>query len=123
MALSSIEVEYMTTSLASCEAIWLHKMLSGLFGLEMGPIVIHCENQSCIKLSENLVFHDRSKHIEIRCHFIRDRVQRGVVRLQYISTDEQVVNILTKPLVKGKFVFYRDKLGVVQNSFLARREC
>jgi hypothetical protein len=74
----------MAVSLASCEAIWLRKMLTGLFGLEMGPMVIHCDNQSCIKLFENPVFHDRSKHIEIRYHFIRDRVQRGVVRLQYI---------------------------------------
>jgi hypothetical protein len=45
------------------------------------------------------------------------------VKLQYISTDEQVADILTKPLVKGKFVFFRDKLGVVQNTFLAKREC
>jgi hypothetical protein len=62
--------------------------------------VIYCDNQSCIKLSENPVFHDRSKHIEIIFHFIRDMVHRGVVKLQYISTDEQLVDILTKPLVK-----------------------
>jgi hypothetical protein len=72
---------------------------------------------------ENPVFHDRSKHIEIIYHFIRDRIQKGAVKLQYISIDEQVVDILTKPLVKGKFVFFRDKLGVVQNTFLAKREC
>jgi hypothetical protein len=75
----------MAASLVSCEAIWLRKMLTGLFGLEMGPTV-DCDNQSCIKLSENPVFHDRSKHIEIKYHFITDRVRRGVVRLQYIST-------------------------------------
>jgi hypothetical protein len=50
--------------------------------------MIYCDNQSCIKLSENPVFHDRSKHIEIRYHFIRDYVQRGAIELQYISTDE-----------------------------------
>jgi hypothetical protein len=69
------------------------------------------------------IFHDRSKHIEIIYHFIRDRIQKGAVKLQYISTDEQVADILTKPLEKGKFVFFRDKLGVVQNTFLAKREC
>jgi hypothetical protein len=53
---------------------WLRKMLVGLFGQETAPTVIHCDNQSCIKLSENPVFHDRSKHIEIRYHFIRDWV-------------------------------------------------
>jgi hypothetical protein len=49
-------------------------------------------------------------------------IHKGAVKLQYVSTDEQVANILTKPLVKGKFVFFRDKLGVVQNTFLSKRE-
>eukprot|EP01018_Ginkgo_biloba_P017975 Gb_10802 [translate_table: standard] len=59
-------------------------------------MMIYCDNQSCIKLSKNPVFHDRSKHIEIRYHFIRDYVQRGAVEIQYISTDEKVADILTK---------------------------
>jgi hypothetical protein len=67
----------MAASQASCEAIWLHKLLVGLFGHELRPTVIHCDNQSCIKLSKNPVFHDRSNHIEIIYHFIRDWVQRG----------------------------------------------
>jgi hypothetical protein len=58
VALSSAEAEYMAASQASCEAIWLRKMLVGLFDQEMSPTVIHCDNQSCIKLSENPVFHD-----------------------------------------------------------------
>jgi hypothetical protein len=70
MALSSTEAEYMAASTASCEAIWLCKLLAGLFDQELDPTVIYCDNQSCIKLSENPVFHDRSKHIEIRYHFI-----------------------------------------------------
>jgi hypothetical protein len=65
--------------------------------------VILCDNHSCIKMTENLVFHDRSKHIEIRYHFIRDMVQRGALKLQYISTDEQVDDVLTKPLSRVKF--------------------
>jgi hypothetical protein len=64
----------MVASMASCEAIWLCKFLTGLFGQELEPTVIYCDNHSCIKLSENLVFHDRSKHIEIIYHFIRDRI-------------------------------------------------
>jgi hypothetical protein len=74
-------------------------------------------------LSENPVFHDRSKHIEIKYHFIRDVVQRGAVKLQYIRTDEQVADILTKPLSRLKFVYFRDKLGLVENVSLAEREC
>jgi hypothetical protein len=78
----------MAASQASCEAIWLHNWSVGLFSRELSLMVIHYDNQSCIKLSENPVFHDKSKHIKIRCHFIRDWVQRGEVQLQYILTDE-----------------------------------
>jgi hypothetical protein len=111
VALSSIEVEYMETILASCEAIWLRTLLMGLFTQVLNTTVIHCDNQSYIKLSKNLVFHDRSKHIEIRYHFIRDYVHKRSVKLQYVPTGEQIADILTKPLVKGKFVYFRDKLG------------
>ena len=69
------------------------------------------------------MFHDKSKHIEIRYHFIRDYVQRGAVELQYISTDEQVAGILTKSLGRGKHIHFRDKMGVVKDTFLDKREC
>jgi hypothetical protein len=68
------------------------------------------------------MFHDRSKHIGIIFHFIMDCVHKGAVKLQYVPTGEQVEDILTKALIKGKFVFFRDKLGVVQNTFLVKRE-
>eukprot|EP00253_Pinus_taeda_P014612 PITA_14612 len=72
--LSLAEAEYMAASLASCEAMWLRKMFFGLFGQALRPLVIYCDNQSCVNLTENPVFHDRSKHIEIKYHFIRDYV-------------------------------------------------
>ena len=113
----------MASNLATCEAIWIWKLLVGLFGQELETTVIHCDNHSCIKLSKNPMFHEKSKHIEIIFHFIRDYVQKGTVKLQYVPTGEQVADILTKILMKDKFVFFRDKLGVVQNTFLAKREC
>jgi energy-converting hydrogenase A subunit M len=64
-------------------------------------------------MTENLVFHDRSKHIENRYHYIRDMVQRGAIKLQYVSTNEQVADMLTKPLSCVKFEHFRDKLGIV----------
>eukprot|EP00253_Pinus_taeda_P024512 PITA_24512 len=123
LALSSAEAEYMAASLASCEAIWLRKMLFGLFSQPLRPSVIYCDNQNCIKLTENPVFHDRSKHIGIKYHFIRDYVQKGAVKLEYISTDEQVAYILTKALPRGKHVYFKDKMGVVRNTLLDKREC
>ena len=65
IALSTAEAEYIVACSASCEAIWLRKLLTSLFDLEMEATTILCENQSCIKMTENHVFHDRSKHIEI----------------------------------------------------------
>jgi hypothetical protein len=74
MALSSVEVEYMAVSQATCEAIWMRKILVGLFGSHLDPTVIYCDNKSFIKLSINPVFHDRSKHVDIQYHHLRDCV-------------------------------------------------
>jgi hypothetical protein len=113
ISLSTAESEYIVACSASCEDIWLRKLLIGLFYLEMRATAILCDNQRCIKMTENLVFHDRSKHIEIRYHFIHDMVQRGALKLQYISMDEQVADVMTKPLSRVKFEHFRDKLGIV----------
>jgi hypothetical protein len=75
--------------------------------------VILCDNQTCIKMAKNLVFHDKSKHIEIWYHYIRDMVQTGTIKLQYVGIDEQVADVLTKPLSRVKFEHFRDKLGIV----------
>ena len=63
---------------------------------------------------ENPVFHDKSKHIEIKYHYIRYMVQRGAVKLQYVATDEHIANVLTKPLARVNFEYFRENLGVLQ---------
>ena len=63
---------------------------------------------------ENPVFHDKLKHIEIKYHYIRDMVQRGAVNLQYVVTDEQIADVLNKPLSKVNFEYFMEKLGVLQ---------
>ena len=88
-------------------------MLSGLFDLQLEATWIYCDNQSCIKLSENPVFHDKSKHIEIKYQYIHDMVEKGVVELLYIATEQQIADVLTKPLSRLKLEYFRDKLGVV----------
>ena len=71
MALSTTEAEYV---IACCEVVWLRKLLFDIFDLHLDATCIYCDNQSCVKLSENLVLHDKSKHIEIKYHYIRDMV-------------------------------------------------
>ena len=80
----------------------------------MEETLILCDNQSCIKMTENPVLHDKSKHMEIQYHYIHDMVQRGSIKLQYVSKDEQVVDVLTKILSHVKFEHFRDKLGIVR---------
>ena len=69
----------------------------------MDATEISYDNHSCIKLKENPMFHDKSNNIEITYHYIRDMVQRGVMKLQYVPTEKQVVDVLTKPLSRVKF--------------------
>eukprot|EP00253_Pinus_taeda_P024968 PITA_24968 len=107
----------------ACEAIWMWKILVGLFGQRMDPTVIYCDNQSRIKLSENPVFHDRSKHIDIQYHHLRDCVVKRIMFLLYVSTEEDNADILTKAFSKCKFDFHIDRIGVIDNPFLVEREC
>jgi hypothetical protein len=123
VALSTAEVEYIALSVAVREVVWLRKLLTYLFDHEMDPTIIHYDNQSCVKLSDNPVFYDRSKHIEIKYHYIKDMVQRKAVHVQYLPKHEQIADMFTKPLAKTKFEYFRERLGLVENAFLAEREC
>ena len=80
VALSTVEVEYIVACSYNNKALWLRKILARLFDFKLEVACIFCDNQSFVKLSENLVFHDKSKHIKIRYHYIRDMAQRGIVR-------------------------------------------
>eukprot|EP00253_Pinus_taeda_P031167 PITA_31167 len=122
VALSSAKAEYMEASLATCKAIWMRKILVGLFKSHLEPTLIYCDNQICIKLSTNPLFHDRSKHIDIRYHHIRDCVQRRIMLLSYIPTEDQDVDILTKVLTRRKFKYHRGRIGVADNPYLVERE-
>ena len=89
--------------------------------MELDTTIILYAKMSCIKMADNVVFHDKSKHIEIRYFYIRDMVQKGAIKLQYVSTNEQVADVLTKPLSRVKFEYFCDKLGVVRKD-LPRKE-
>ena len=81
MALSTTKVEYIAYFSAICEALWIRRLLSYFINIKLEVTCKLCDNQSCVSLFENLVFNDKSKHIEIKYHYIRDMVQRGVVKL------------------------------------------
>eukprot|EP00253_Pinus_taeda_P032085 PITA_32085 len=93
------------------EVVWLRKLLSDLFENPLSPTVISCDNQSNIKMSEDPVFHAMTKHINNKYHYIGSL--DGIVKLQYVPTDEHVADVLTKSLPNKKFEYLRSMLGLV----------
>lgn len=112
VALSSCEAEFMAATAAACQAIWLKKLLGQITGKETGPVTIFIDNKSAIDLAKNPVFHGRSKHIDIRYHFIRECVEKGDILVKHVRTDEQRADCLTKALTTAKFERMRKLLGV-----------
>ncbi|PWA75384.1 ribonuclease H-like domain, Reverse transcriptase, RNA-dependent DNA polymerase [Artemisia annua] len=112
VALSSCESEFMAATAAACQALWLKRLLSELTGLEEKRITLRVDNVSAIALVKNPVFHGRSKHIDIRYHFIRECVENGHINVEHVSGELQRADILTKALPRLKFTTMRQMLGV-----------
>jgi hypothetical protein len=115
--LSSCEAEYIAAATAVCQGIWLSRLLTEFKGeVEADPFTLKIDNQSAIQLSRNPVFHDRSKHIDTKFHFIRQCVEEGRVNLEHVDTGSQLADILTKSLGRDHFVELRTRLGLVKIS-------
>lgn len=102
----------MAATAAACKGIWLKNVLSQLTDDCLGPVILYIDNKSAIDLAKNPVFHGRSKHIDIRYHFIRERVESGEIILRHIPGDSQRADMLTKALSTVKFERMRKLLGV-----------
>jgi hypothetical protein len=112
VALSSCESELMAETQAAKEAVWLSKFLAQVLHQDQVAVVIHCDNQGAIALAKNDQFHARTKHIDIREKWVREAVAAKKVTLEYIPTNLQLADGLTKPLPKDKFNFFRAAIGV-----------
>ena len=110
VALSSTEAEYMAASSAAQEAVHL-RLLMGTLGFDQeGPTTILEDNQGCIAMSANPISHKRTKHIDVRYHFVRERVATGAIKLDFVETKKQLADILTKPLLKARVERIRNRL-------------
>jgi len=115
VALSSAEAEYMALAHAAKEAIWLRTLLSELGYPFSSPSPIHCDNHSTITLAKDPTFHARSKHIDIRHHFIRDHIENEDLITPYVATNDNVADILTKGLARPKHDSFVHILGLDSN--------
>lgn len=111
-ALSTSEAEYVAATTSACQAVWLRRLLADFGQEQKSATVIYCDNNAAIAMAKNPAFHGRTKHIDLRHHFIRDLVSSEQIVLKFCSTNEQVADILTKALSYEKHVYFRTKLGV-----------
>ena len=112
VALSSSEAEYVAMTDAMKEANFLRQLLADMTNSERQVVRLYADNQSAIKLSENPCHHKRSKHIDIRYHFIRSEIADNIVNVEYIPTNDNVADMFTKPLSKTKLLNFRMIYGV-----------
>ncbi|XP_074356465.1 uncharacterized protein LOC141696184 [Apium graveolens] len=105
----------MAATAAACKSIWLQNVLSQITGEAVSPVIIYVDNKSAINLAKNPVFHGRSKHIDVRFHFIRECIERGEIEIKYIASDFQRADIMTKALCVAKFEKMRKLLGVLES--------
>ncbi|XP_058222244.1 uncharacterized mitochondrial protein AtMg00810-like [Rhododendron vialii] len=109
---SSAEAEYRAMASTTCELLWLHTLLHNLAVPLSSPITLHCDNQAALHIARNPIFHERSEHIEIDCHLIRERVQQGLLHLQHIASADQLADVFTKALGVDHFRILTSKLGI-----------
>ncbi|GJY61428.1 retrovirus-related pol polyprotein from transposon TNT 1-94 [Tanacetum coccineum] len=115
LAISTTEAEYVSAGKACQQALWMKQALVD-YGIRLDDIPIMCDNKGAIDLSKNPVQHSRTKHIEIRHHFLRDNVQKGNITIEKVSSEDNIADILTKPLKRESFNYLRLGLGMMEQN-------
>ncbi|CAG7639035.1 unnamed protein product [Allacma fusca] len=112
VSLSSTEAEYIALTSGAREIVWLRSFLEEMGYPQKGPTSILVDNQSAIRLTKNPEMHARTKHIDVRFHYVRELEANQLVHVEYVPTEDQLADSLTKPLLKGKLQHKRNRLGI-----------
>lgn len=112
VARSSTEAKYHALTHMSIELLWIHSLIKKLKLTHPHTPIPWCDNNGTRSLVQNVVFHARTKHIEIYVHFIRDKVEKGELDVRYVSTDDQLADLLTKLLTGSRMTFLLSKLNL-----------
>ena len=99
-------------ALATCELIWLKHLLQELRYGKDEQMKLICDNQAAIHISSNLIFHERTKHIEVDCHFIKEKIASGCMTTSFVNSKNQLADIFSKPLRGPRIKYMCDNLGV-----------
>lgn len=112
MARSTVEAELRSLAMTVCEVMWLKKLLKELGLKDLGSTPIYYDNQAALAIAANPVHHEKTKHVKIDCHFIRDKAIEGHISPRYVSTSSQIPDVFTKVLTIEQHQFLLHKLGV-----------
>jgi uncharacterized OsmC-like protein len=113
VTLSTTEAEFVAAAACACQCLWLKNVLIHLQVMDDEKILIHCDKSSSIKLTKNPILHGRCKHIDVRFHFLRDLAKDNVIELVHCKSQDQIADIMTKPLKFEAFSKLRNSLGIV----------
>ena len=111
VARSSAEAEYRAMALASCEVTWLRTLLKDMGITDLPPTMLKCDNQAALAIAANPVLHERTKHVEIDCHFVRDKVAAGEIVTKHVPSYAQLADMFTKQLTAKQHNYLMSKLG------------
>jgi len=112
MSRSSTEAEFRSMASTVAEVVCITELFKELRTKLVQPIQLHCDSKVAIQIAAHPIFHERTKHIDIDCHFVREKLVQGPIKTQYVRTTEQLADLLTKSLCKQQHEYLLNKLGM-----------